>query len=314
MNPTELKAAYERGENISAVLRKKFGSLINTEELIEISYDLQAGSYIAAMGDPVHAAHIKNYAGEIARILRQFGAPTSLLEAGIGEATTMAPVLRAYGSQGIDAHGFDLSWSRIHRAREWLSRQRLPEVVLCTASLGKIPYADDSFDVVYTSHSIEPNGGRERQILAELYRVASRYLILLEPAFELAGPDAQARMTEHGYCRDLYAHAERLGFKILAYRLFPFIQNPLNPTGLLIIEKDPARPVAQPKFQCPKYRTPLIRHAQVYYSPEAFTVYPVLASIPCLRVENSITASLFSTEIAVKPDMAGKFARSERYE
>jgi SAM-dependent methyltransferase len=298
MNPSELKAAYERGENIIALLRKKFGSLINTEEFIEISYDLQAGSYISAMEDPVYAAIVQNYAGEIARILRTYGAPTSLLEAGVGEATTMARVLKAYGCQGIEAHGFDLSWSRIHRAKVWLARERLPEVTLCTASLEKVPYADNSFDVVYTSHSIEPNGGREAEIIAELYRVASRYLILLEPAYELATREAQARMAQHGYCRDLCGHAERLGLKVIAHQLFPVIQNPLNPTGLSIIEKGSTRTASQPKFQCPKYQTPLMRYEQVYYSPGGFTVYPIIAGIPCLRVENAITASLFSTEIA----------------
>jgi hypothetical protein len=298
MNPSELRAAYERGENVIALLREKFGTLSNTEEFIEISYDLQAGSYIAAMENPVFAEKLQNYAGNLARILREYGAPTSLLEAGVGEATTMALVLRAYGCQGIDAHGFDLSWSRIHRARQWLARAGLPDVTLCTGSLEKMPYADNSFDVVYTSHSIEPNGGREAQIIADLYRVASRYLILLEPAYELAAPEAQARMMQHGYCRDLRGHAERLGMKVILHQLFPVIQHPLNPTGLLIIEKDSSRSAAKPQYECPKCRTPLLRYERVYYSPEGFTVYPIIAGIPCLRAENSITASLFSTEIA----------------
>jgi hypothetical protein len=298
MNPSELKAAYERGENINALLRKNFGSLINTEEIIEISYDLQAGSYIGAMQNPVHAAHVDNYAREIARLLHQYGSPSSLLEAGVGEATTLARVLQSYGHKEIEAHGFDLCWSRIHRAREWLAHEGLSEVTLCTASLRKIPYADNSFDIVYTSHSIEPNGGFEAEIIAELYRVASRYLILLEPAYELAGPEAQARMAQHGYCRDLRGHAKRLSLNVIAYELFPLIQNPLNPTGLVVIEKDSANSAARPTFQCPKYRTPLIKHDHFYYGPEAFRVYPILAGIPCLRIENSIVASLFSTEVA----------------
>jgi hypothetical protein len=301
MKPSELKAAYERGENISAILRKSFGSLINTEEIIEISYDLQAGSYIRAMQNPSHASQVGLYAREIARLLHQYGSPTSLLEAGVGEATTLARVLLSYQGKEIEAHGFDLCWSRIHCARKWLAQEGLLNVTLCTASLRRIPYADHSFDVVFTSHSIEPNGGFETEILAELYRVASRYLILLEPAYELAAPEAQARMAQHGYCRDLCAHAERLGFKVIAYELFPFIRNPLNPTGLLVIEKDPAKSTAKPKFQCPKYRTPLMRHDQFYYSPEAFCVYPVLEGIPCLRAENSIVASLFSEEIVTPP-------------
>jgi hypothetical protein len=297
MSPSELRAAYARGENIAALLRKQFGSMINTEEIIEISYDLQAGSYVTAMEDRAVAAIVSEYAGEIAHILRQYGEPISLLEAGVGEATTLARVLQAYNRQEIEAHGFDLSWSRIYQAKRWLAEEGLPQVALCTASLARLPFADDCFDVVYTSHSIEPNGGREVEILSELYRVTSRYLILLEPAYELANPEAQARMRQHGYCRNLRGHAERLGMKVVANRLFPVVRNPLNPTGLTVIEKDSARPPVGPKYQCPKYRTPLLRHEQVYYSPEGFSVYPILAGIPCLRMENSITASFYAAEI-----------------
>jgi ubiquinone/menaquinone biosynthesis C-methylase UbiE len=32
---------------------------------------------------------------------------------------------------------------------------------LVVADLFHIPFADNSVDVVYTSHSLEPNGGRE---------------------------------------------------------------------------------------------------------------------------------------------------------
>jgi SAM-dependent methyltransferase len=296
MNPTELRAAYARGENIMALLKRDFGTLINTEEIIEISYDLQAGSYVTAMENPVHAANVSNAAAEIARILHEYGQPISLLEAGVGEATTMARVLQAYNCPEIEAHGFDLCWSRIYQAKKWLAREGLPHVALCTASLAKIPFADDSFDVVYTSHSIEPNGGREAEILAELYRVASRFLILLEPAYELATPEAQARMKRHGYCQDLCGHAERLGMKVISHRMFRVVRNPLNPTALIVIEKSPAKPPVRPRYQCPKYGTPLLRHEQVYYSPEGFSAYPILADIPCLRTENSITASLYSTE------------------
>jgi SAM-dependent methyltransferase len=301
MNPIELRAAYARGENISALLRNQFGTLINTEEFIEISYDLQAGSYIAAMENPAHAAHVQRYSAELAQILSQYGQPTSLLEAGVGEATTMARVIQNYRPSALEAYGFDLCWSRVYRAREWLAREGLPHVALCTASLAGIPFADNSFDVVYTSHSIEPNGGREAEILSELYRVASRYLILLEPAYELATPEAQARMRDHGYCRDLCGYARRLNMKVIEYRIFPFVQNPLNPTGLIIIEKDVARTTVHPQYQCPKFHTPLQRQGQFYYSPGAFTVYPILAEIPCLRPENSIVASLYSTEVANAP-------------
>jgi len=164
--------------------------------------------------------------------------------------------------------------------------------------LTRIPFADNSFDVVYTNESIGENAEHETTILTELYRVASRFLILLEPAYELAPPEAQARMLEHGYCQDLAGHARRLGMKVLEHKLIPFVENPLNPIGSIVIEKNPGAPPATPGYRCPKYHAPLVRHDSVYYSSDSFTVYPIVADIPCLRAESAVIATLYGSEIA----------------
>jgi hypothetical protein len=298
MNPSELRAAWVRGENLMALLRQQHGSNINTEEFIEASYDLRAGLDIESMEDRAHATYVRDSAGEIARLLQQYGQPSSLLEAGVGEAATLSYVLKSYSHESLDVHGFDLCWSRILRAKQWLAKEGVRGVSLCTGSLTRIPYADNSFDVVYTNESIGENTEHEATILTELYRVASRFLILLEPAFELASAEAQARMLQHGYCRDLAGHAQRLGMKVLEYKLIPFVDNPLNPIGSIVIEKDPGRPPATPSYRCPKYHALLVKHNTVYYSSDSFTVYPIVADIPCLRAENAIIATLYSSEIA----------------
>ncbi|MFY9983740.1 MAG: class I SAM-dependent methyltransferase [Chthoniobacterales bacterium] len=298
MNPSELRAAWARGENLMALLRKQCGLEINTEEFIELSYDLRAGVDIDDMEDPVLAQYVRDSASAIARLLHQYGQPTSLLEAGVGEATTLSHVLKYYKGGRLNVHGFDLCWSRIYLAKQWLAQAGLTGVSLCTGTLTAIPFADNSFDVVYTAESVGENSEREADILAELYRVASRYVILLEPAFELAKPEAQARMLQLGYCRDLCGHAQRLGMKVLEYKLV--IDNPENPIGSIVIEKDPGRPPAAPEYRCPKYHAPLVRHQTIYYSSDSFTVYPVVAEIPCLRPENAITATLYASQLATE--------------
>jgi hypothetical protein len=44
---SELKKLYLEGRNITEILRDANAENINTAEIIEISYDLQAGSYIS---------------------------------------------------------------------------------------------------------------------------------------------------------------------------------------------------------------------------------------------------------------------------
>jgi uncharacterized protein YbaR (Trm112 family) len=82
---------------------------------------------------------------------------------------------------------------------------------LFVADLFHIPIADAGVDVVYTSHSLEPNGGHERRALRELLRIANHAVILVEPIYELATQAAQARMVRHGYVRNLREVTENLG-------------------------------------------------------------------------------------------------------
>ncbi|CAN5276399.1 hypothetical protein BH23VER1_BH23VER1_19960 [soil metagenome] len=293
MNPRALRDAYRRGENVSRLLREESGTDENSEEAIETAYDLQAGSYIAALENPDYRAHKLAFCGALADLITGLGGASSLLETGVGEATTLGHLIEALpgGAHATACHGFDLSWSRIATARRWLDGRGITDVALSVASLLEIPYADSSFDVVYTAHTIEPNGGRERAILTELHRVTSRYLILLEPGYELAGPEAQARMREHGYCRDLPGHARALGMVVIRHELFPHSAAPLNPTALTVIAKVPGAAPATPALRCPRYHYPLARLDDCYYSEDSMRCYPIIGGIPCIRSHQGVIAS-----------------------
>ena len=297
LTPRELLDHYREGTNITRLLRERSGLDHNPPEAIEMAYDLQAGSYIDAMSDPQMSAHKSSYSEEIARNILSLKRPKSVLEAGVGEATTLSGVLEHLGE--VQAYGFDLSWSRIACARRWLSDQDAGPVTLCTGDLLAIPFADNSVDVVYTSHSIEPNGGKEAPILSELYRVARGYLILLEPAYELAGDEARKRMESHGYCRNLPHEVTRLGGEIIHHGLFPFSANPLNPTAITVVRKHGNNTASEHVLACPQFRTPLLDMGDMLFSPEALAVYPVIAGIPCLRQDNAVLASKFPEIVGI---------------
>jgi uncharacterized protein YbaR (Trm112 family) len=292
ITPRRLKELYDEGQNISALLRQERGLDHNTREIIEMAYDLQTGSYVQAMGDEKMARHKAEYSAKIAAAILSLCQPESVLEAGVGEATTLSGVLGNLEGR-VSSYGFDLSWSRVAYAKRWLHDQGLNKTVLCSGDLLAIPFADNSVDVVYTSHSIEPNRGSEEPILRELHRVARRYLILLEPGYELASEEARHRMDQHGYCRNLKGTAESLGYSVLDHRLFPVTVNPLNPTALTVIRKESRADPPAGVLACPRFKTPLKEMGGMLFSPEALTVYPVIGGIPCLRVENGILASKY---------------------
>lgn len=289
----DLKQAYARGENISALLRAEVGDGANSETIIETAYDLQAGSYVASQQNPERRKTKRLYTDEIVKIMQRLGRPRNVLEAGVEEATTLSYVLQGLGSPAIPAAGIDLCWSRLRWARRWLDEQQLPAVKLAMATLTHLPFADSAFDVVYTSHSIEPNGGKEAEILAELYRVTGRYLILLEPAYELAEPRIRARMEDHGYCRGLPAHAQSQGMKVIEHGFLPMIARPDNPTAVIIIEKDLNHSPSVAQWCCPVSHAPLQLVDQFWYSETSFLAYPELDGVPCLRSDKGIVASQF---------------------
>ena len=285
-----MRAAYARGENAMAYARQTAGALGNSPVSALIAYDLQAGTYVA--GARANPEGRVRWCGQMSKILDPYiTEQSSILEVGCGEATTLAGVLKYLSNAPKHALGFDISWSRCAEGLGWLSENEVA-AKLFVADLFDIPLEDESVDVVYTSHSIEPNGGREEEAIRELMRVARRAVVLVEPIYELANSEAQSRMRAHGYVRGLKETAERLGASVADYRLLDYTANPLNPSGLVLIEKKSNEAAGgEPTWRCPMTHTPVSDLGDVFAAAQSGLVYPVLRGIPMLRAEHGIVAS-----------------------
>ena len=291
-----LREIHAKGGNIMAAVRETTGSATNSAEAVKISYDLQSGSYSQAWSDPVYREMHDIYCAEMAEIISSFG-PESVLEAGVGEATTLCSVVGKLHKRPSLVAGFDLSWSRIHFARRHATDRGCEGFFFCTGQLEKIPFPENSFDVVYTAHAVEPNYGRETVILRELLRVARHKLILFEPSYELGGAETRARIKEHGYCRDLPTAAVAAGGRVVLHKL---LRNPMratNQTAALVIEKPhPSDGCGLGGFACPRCGSPLDALRGNQYCRRCATVFPVIAEIPCLLPENAILATSYAPE------------------
>ena len=220
----------------------------------------------------------------------------TLLEVGVGEATTLSGVLSGIEDKVKRSYGFDISWSRIKVANDWLS-EKSQRSELFVGDLFHIPLADNSVDVVYSSHSLEPNGGHEEQLVTECLRVARKSVVLVEPIYELASTEAQARMRHHGYVRGLRELAEALDCVIEDYRLLECVGNPLNPSGVLKIRKavdesDAGEASDRTWWKCPLTGSALVKHDEYFMSQGTGIVYPILNGVPLLRPEHAVVASL----------------------
>jgi len=259
--------------------------------MIAISYDFQSGNYIKNFYKD--EKFYEKYIESILKIISNLDVKCdSILEVGVGEATILANLVLKLKNTPSKTYGFDISWSRARYAIEYMRKKNIKNFLLFQADLFNIPLADNSIDIVYTSYSIEPNGEREREALVELMRVTRKYLILLEPAYEFANPEAKKRMERQGYIKNLYSSAVSLDLDIIEHKLFDVSFNPLNPTGLMIIKKNPTDDnIIKNSLVCPFTKTPLELIKNSYFSKEALLAYPIVDEVPCLLEDSAVIAT-----------------------
>ena len=288
----KVKELYNKGENLIQFLQNLDNSEINSVENIHISYDFQSGSYVK--GYLTNPDYKNAYCKYLSNVLEDLEDYSSIVEVGIGEATTLGVLISKLDKKPEQILGFDISWSRIKYAFGFLKDLSIENSTLFTGDLFSVPLPDNSVDIVYTSHSIEPNAGKEFEALIELYRIAKKYLILLEPSYEFANDEARKRMLKNGYATNLYSTVKKLGYKIIEHRLFDISSNPLNPTGLIIIEKNIDNIIYnEAVLSCPITKTRLTKIDNVMYSKDSMLAYPIVQEIPCLLPENAIIATHF---------------------
>ena len=289
----QVKTIYQNGNNIINYLNRATKSNNNSSETIMVSYDFQSGSYIKQI-EKDHD-YINKYTRAIEVVIDSLGVKyQSIVEVGVGDATTLVNLVPKLKNKPRRIFGFDLAWSRVRYAIWYAKKKGLNNAFLFMGDLFNIPLSDNSIDIVYTSHSIEPNGGREREALLELMRVTRKYLILLEPAYEFSNLKARERIKKNGYVKNLYTTAISLGFDVVEHRLLGDNPNQLNPTGLMVIEKKQkgTKSISNP-LRCTITKTPLKLIKNSYFSNKGLLVYPVVDGVPCLLEDNAIIATHF---------------------
>jgi len=291
---TGMRQAYARGENAMAWAKANSKKHKNTVFSTLVAYDLQAGTYVEYAKK--NSEFTNKWCGEIASLLKPYIEPDDhLLEIGVGEATTLVGTIKSLGEPSIVAFGLDISWSRIKVAQRWAA-ENSAKANFFVGNLFQIPLADNSVDIIYTSHSLEPNGGNELSAITELLRVARKAVVLVEPIYELADKESQERMTEHGYVRGLKSTAEMFDVRIEKYELLNITANPKNPSGVVAIKKNHQLPKKHIKsgeasWQCPVTGSPLLDKGNYFYSGQVGLAYPVLCEVPLLRSEHVVVAS-----------------------
>ena len=288
-----IKKIYENSGNILNYFSEGQPQQNNDKQGIMISYDFQAGSYIREYYSDKEARY--DYLRRLANTIDNINA-SSILECGVGEATILVPLLSILKGDYSFCGGFDISWSRIAAGTKFTEKEykRKTPISMVVGDMFSIPCSDNSYDIVYTRQAIEPNKGKEKELLEELYRVTNKYLILIEPAYDLASEEARRRMEKHGYVQELYNTAISLGYNIITWDLYGKNEVELNPVGIMIIEKNKDADNAFGGWSCPWTKTNLYEQDDCFFSTQSLLAYPKIAGIPILMPESAIVATHFS--------------------
>jgi hypothetical protein len=225
-----LRKAYDQGINLTNLI-SSWGIPIDFE-IISIIYDFQSGTYTENSNK--NPAYINAFTSEIVETLCNFiEAEMTVLDCGTGEGTTIIPILKKLGMRS--GYGIDASISRVL----WAQRNAAAAGInlnLAVSDFGQLPLNDNAVDVVVTVHALEPNHGREGELIKELGRVARRFMFLIEPDFEKASKRQKERMMKLGYVRGLDDAIKENNFRILDKVSIVNNSNELNVAQVTVVD------------------------------------------------------------------------------
>lgn len=287
---------YKKGTNLIKFLSENYSDVLTKNEITQLSYDIQAGAYTKkALQDPKFEIERGQ---AFARVINDLGNFDSILEAGVGEATSMIAMLKELTKKPKNIKGFDISVSRIMYGKNFIKDKISTQIDFAVGDISCCPLPNNSSDLVYTIHALEPNGGNELALVEELIRVTKKYLVLFEPHYELGNEKSRKHIEDHNYVRNLSSIVKSLGHEVIEDKLI-FDSNPKsnNNTGAIVVKKNQSKNTNLKNeensfnWACPMSKQVLKQHSNFLLSKKTMLLYPVVKGIPILLKSKSILAS-----------------------
>ena len=160
----------------------------------------------------------------------------SLVEVGAGDLSSLVGIAKVIDPRPRRLGAVDISEQRLIVGRRWARDQHVDMSVMAAANGMALPFADNTWDVVLTYSCLEQNSVPLDRILRELHRVTGRYLVLVEPSYELGHPLFRRRIRKVGYVRGIPTVARNLGFEVIRHDAVP-VRRYISDLALTVIAK-----------------------------------------------------------------------------
>jgi SAM-dependent methyltransferase len=207
----------------------------------------------------------------------------NILEVGAGELSFLSGVVEKFGNK-VDYYALDLSLNRLYQGRKEFNKKFNIDVKLCKVNAIKLPYPNNYFDLVYSSHCLEHMPYDYQAAIKEMVRVAKNVVILIEPTYELGTFSQKLRMRAHDYVRGIpgfikkLKNAKLINFKIIGTGSL-FNRSAIH---IIKVKKNKIKPLNKKDFQyvCPLCKKKLIQHKYYYKCKGCEKIYLVFDGIP----------------------------------
>ena len=195
-------------------------TIIKSRSIKEVKkkYDLAAGSYTRLFYDNDSTQTIElsdNRVVELKGGMKYFHSEylskiiietnsKKILEVGSGEFTQFYLVNKKLINRNYEISkcgGLDLSFKRLHEGKIFLDQNNINVDFILQADASNIPISDNSFDLIYTCHCLEQVPYLFQKSVQEMVRVSSKFVILIEPSYELSNKTTKKRIYKKNYVK-----------------------------------------------------------------------------------------------------------------
>ena len=220
-------------------------------EKVKKKYEKISGTYIESYLDKKRSfyAEIENkkivrlsgglenyYSGYLLNIIKETKVK-SFLEVGAGEFTLIYDLLKKIKNKKFNIMAaLDIAFKRLDKGNKFLKKRKINLDYLVKGDAANLPFADNSFDLIYTSHCLEQVPHLFDEIIKECVRVTKKYVVLIEPSYEFGSDITKDHIYKKGYPKISNKSFKQDNYKIILRKGLP-IKSLINGTEIIILKK-----------------------------------------------------------------------------